>query len=566
MEIYSRLPLLIIRATNVKKDKRYIRIMVQNDLGVFKGQIRITPDQALSQEAIIDVVESRLGLRDGAITWIQVLKRSIDARKKPVMMQLVVEAGNQENYDYRSQQEVERIEFPEVPNSTPEVLVVGSGPAGLYAALELVRQGIRPIVVERGKSVRDRRRDLAAITKNHVVNGDSNYCFGEGGAGTYSDGKLYTRAKKRGHVMEALLWLVAHGADTDILVDAHPHIGTNKLPAIITKMRETIISAGGEVRFNTKLVDIKSENGAVQGATLMDVETGSQQTFECDQIVLATGHSARDIFHLLHDKNLTLEAKPFALGVRVEHPQSFIDKRQYHGEDRYRGEEERLPAASYSLVCQIDGRGVHSFCMCPGGIIAPCATDQEEVVTNGWSPSKRNNPYANSGMVVTIDEEIWLKAGFDGPLGALEYQKSVEKACWEAAGKTQSAPAQKLTDFIAKRPSSGDLDTSYHPGTTPVNLHDVLPPVVAESLRKGFMEFDRRIKGFAHPNAIVVAPESRTSSPVRIPRDPETLEHPDLKGLYPCGEGGGYAGGILSAAMDGRRVAIELASRLSPCQ
>ena len=570
MENYLlRLPLLFVSATNVRRVKRYIRIMEQNDSGVFKGQIRTTPDLALSDRALIDEVESRLSLENGSITWVNVLRRSIDARKKPVMMQLVVEAGNESNISARSEHSADYVKFPVLPDDAPSVLVVGSGPAGLYAALELIVHGIKPVVIERGKMVRKRRRDLANLTKNHIVDPDSNYCFGEGGAGTYSDGKLYTRAKKRGHVMEALIWLVAHGASSDILIDAHPHIGTNMLPKIISEMRSTIIRSGGEVRFSTKLIDFSITSGAISGATLLDVASGAKEEFATEHIVLATGHSARDIFHLLHSKNLALEAKPFALGVRVEHPQSFIDQRQYHGESRLNHQnEERLPAASYSLVCQIDGRGVHSFCMCPGGIIAPCATAQEEIVTNGWSPSKRNNPYANSGMVVQIDSEIWERAGYSGPLAALNYQSAVEKACWQSAGRTQKAPAQMLCDFIKKRHSnaSSTPDCSYHPGLTMVNLHEVLPPVVAESLRKGFLEFDKRIRGFNHPEAVVVAPESRTSSPVKIPRDKETLEHPDAKGLYPCGEGGGYAGGILSAAMDGRRVAQSIVQLLSPKQ
>ena len=463
--------------------------MEQNDSGVFKGQIRTTPDLALSERGLIDEVESRLSLENGSITWVNVLRRSIDARKKPVMMQLVVEAGNESNISARSEHSADYVKFPVLPDNAPSVLVVGSGPAGLYAALELIVHGIKPVVIERGKIVKKRRRDLANLTKNHIVDPDSNYCFGEGGAGTYSDGKLYTRAKKRGHVMEALIWLVAHGASSDILIDAHPHIGTNKLPKIISEMRSTIIRSGGEVRFSTKLIDFSITSGAISGATLLDVASGAKEEFATEHIVLATGHSARDIFHLLHSKNLALEAKPFALGVRVEHPQSFINQRQYHGESMLNPQnEERLPAASYSLVCQIDGRGVHSFCMCPGGIIAPCATAQQEIVTNGWSPSKRNNPFANSGMVVQIDREIWEKDGYFGPLAALNYQSAVEKACWQSAGRTQKAPAQMLSDFIKKRPSNPTSipDCSYHPGLTIVNLHEVLPPVVSESLRKGF--------------------------------------------------------------------------------
>lgn len=545
--------------------------MEQNDSGVFKGQIRITPDQLSSPEEILRLAHRAANLHEGELTWARVVKRSIDARKKPVMLQVTVEAGRGEipadvNY-------AQKWTFGVLPADAPEVLIVGSGPAGLYAALELIRQGVKPIIVERGKNVRDRRRDLAALTKSHIVDPDSNYCFGEGGAGTYSDGKLYTRAKKRGHVLEALEWLVAHGAGPEILVDSHPHIGTNRLPHIITSMRETIIACGGEVRFGHKLTDFATTDaagagpGTVSSATVEDLENSTSYTLEVNHIILSTGHSARDIFHLLNDKGLELEAKPFALGVRVEHPQSFIDKVQYHGEPRLnRDGEERLPAASYSLVCQVDGRGVHSFCMCPGGIIAPCATEPGEIVTNGWSPSKRNNPYANSGMVVTVDEEVWSKAGYNGPLAALIYQSAVEKACWEAAGRTQAAPAQRLVDFVKGRASKDLPQCSYHPGVVPVELHKLLPPEIANSLREGFKQFGRKINGFLHPDAIIVAPESRTSSPVKIPRDPATFQHPDAQGLYPCGEGGGYAGGILSAAMDGRKVAMAIAQLLIPGQ
>jgi hypothetical protein len=540
--------------------------MEQNDAGVFKGQIRTSPEEAASLDLLKEIFEDQTNLPEGSIAWLRVLRKSIDARKRPVKLQLTVEAGYADTAHLAEEDpfSTAHIEFAKVPEGAPEVLVVGSGPTGLYAALELITHGIKPIIVERGKNVRDRRRDLAAITKEHLINPDSNYCFGEGGAGTYSDGKLYTRAKKRGHVREALLLLVAHGANPDILIDSHPHIGTNKLPDIITSMRETIEQAGGEVRFNTRLDDIHSQDGSLTGATLTDLATGHSSEFPCSHLVLATGHSARDIFRLLHSKGFALEAKPFALGVRIEHPQEYVDACQYHGEPRLNSlDEERLPAASYSLVAQIDGRGVFSFCMCPGGIIAPCATSPGEIVTNGWSPSKRNNPYANSGMVVTIDEEVWTSAGFSGPLGALEYQASVEKACWEAAGRTQKAPAQMLLDFVDDRSSTTLSQCSYHPGVTPVNLRDVLPPMVSKALVKGFKEFAKKMRGFMHPDAIIVAPESRTSSPVKIPRDKITLQHPDVAGVYPAGEGGGYAGGILSAAMDGIRVATAIHTEIT---
>jgi uncharacterized FAD-dependent dehydrogenase len=540
--------------------------MEQNDAGVFKGQIRTTPEEAASMDLLKDIFEDQMNLPEGSIAWVRILRKSIDARKRPVMLQLSVEGGTADAPDPSSSDpfSTQHISFPDLPAGAPEVLIVGSGPAGLYAALEFIRLGIKPIIVERGKNVRDRRRDLAAITKEHLVNPDSNYCYGEGGAGTYSDGKLYTRAKKRGHLREALLILVAHGAPEEILIDAHPHIGTNKLPDIITSMRETIEKAGGEVRFNTRLEDFASKDGKLTSATLVDVDSGESSTMPCTNLVLATGHSARDIFHLLNDKGLALEAKPFAIGVRIEHPQGYVDDCQYHGEPRLNNlDDERLPAASYSLVCQVDGRGVFSFCMCPGGIIAPCATSPGEIVTNGWSPSKRNNPYANSGMVVTIDEEVWRGAGFSGPLAALDYQASVERACWEAAGKTQKAPAQMLEDFMNGQPSTTLTECSYHPGVTAVNLHEVLPPMVSKALLKGFKEFAKKMNGFIHPDAIIVAPESRTSSPVKIPRDKESLQHPDVAGLYPCGEGGGYAGGILSAAMDGRKVAAAIHAEIA---
>ena len=509
--------------------------------------LRVRPEALADPEALRQAAlrqAQRVGVAGPADDdLLRIVRRSWDARKRPVMAQVVVAWGEEAS--------TEDPAWPEVSEDAPSVLVVGAGPAGLFAGLECLMQGLRPILIERGKDVRARRRDLARLNREHVVNPDSNYCFGEGGAGTYSDGKLYTRSKKRGDMKEALAWLVAHGADPDILVDAHPHIGTNRLPQVVTAMRETIEARGGQVLFDTRLVDMESSEGRFVAGVVEDVATGSRRSLPAAACILATGHSARDMFELLHDRGLSVEAKPFAMGVRVEHPQGWLDGVQYHGEQV----EGRLPPSSYSLVCQVEGRGVHSFCMCPGGIVAPCSTSQEEVVTNGWSPSKRNNPYANSGMVVQLQPADWEALGFHGPLGGLRFQQHVERLCWEAAGQTQAAPAQRLVDFVEGRRSSNIPSNSYIPGTVSTRLDECLPSVLSESLREGFRTFGRKMKGFLHPEAVVLAPESRTSSPVRIPRDPDTLQHPDLRFMFPTGEGGGYAGGILSAAMDGRRVA-----------
>jgi hypothetical protein len=419
------------------------------------------------------------------------------------------------------------------------VIIVGAGPAGLFAALQCLEKGLKPIVVERGKDVKRRRRDLASINKYGVVNTESNYCYGEGGAGTYSDGKLYTRSNKRGDINKVLQIFVQHGANQDILIDARPHIGTNKLPHIITAIRETIQNAGGEVLFDSKLTDFIITNGKIKGIVI-----NQEQELLADHVILATGHSARDIYELLNKKNILIEAKPFALGVRIEHPQQIIDNAQYHCAVR----SEFLPPAYYSMVEQVKSRGVFSFCMCPGGIIAPCATDLNEIVVNGWSPSKRNNPFANSGTVVqiTLDDV----QGYD-PLRMLNFQSEIEQLAFEAGGGNLVAPAQRMIDFVENKLSIDLPKNSYLPGTKSVMLDNILPDFVSSSLRAALPFFGKKMKGYYTNEAILVGVESRTSSPVRIPRDKESFQHPQVTGLYPCAEGAGYAGGIVSAAIDG---------------
>lgn len=504
-------------------------------------QIRVLPKEAADEEILKQKVAHELNVSPSEIQHIELLKRSIDARKFPVFYQLKLRVYIQEQYE----EVVFDNAYKNVAKASRVVHIIGSGPAGLFAALEALKMGIKPIVFERGKDVKTRRRDLAAINKKGKVNTESNYCYGEGGAGTYSDGKLYTRSKKRGSVQEVLKTLVIHGAPQTIMIDAHPHIGTNKLPKLIEDIRETIIAKGGEVHFDSKLTDIHLEKNKLSGITI-----NNKDFIEVEHLILATGHSARDIYTLLDDKEIALEFKSFALGVRIEHTQELIDQIQYKTKDRG----EFLPPASYSLVSQVKDRGVYSFCMCPGGIIAPCATGEEEVVTNGWSPSKRNNPYSNSGIVTEVRLEDIPNFQKYGALAGMYFQKSVEKRAWELAGKTQQVPAQRLVDFIKGRKSKDLPKTSYHPGIVSVELDKVFPPFITKSLREGLKDFGRKMKGYVTNDAVLHATESRTSSPVRIPREKETLQHPEVSGLYPCGEGAGYAGGIVSAAIDGIKV------------
>lgn len=511
--------------------------------------ISLLPSAAFDDQSIKIAAGEECGVGQDRITGYHITKRSVDARSRDAkyILQLQVYIDTEPEILPPFEPELKDV------TNAPHVLIIGAGPAGLFAALRLIALGLKPIIIERGKDVRSRRRDLAALNKEGVVNPESNYCFGEGGAGTYSDGKLYTRSTKRGNVQRILQLFHHYGADENILYDAHPHIGTNKLPQIIIAIREQITACGGEVHFDTKLIDLHIVNDCIKGIT-----TSNGETIKCNSLLLATGHSARDIFELLHKKGVIVEAKPFALGVRIEHPQHLIDTAQYHCNLRH----PNLPAASYSLVSQENGRGVFSFCMCPGGIIAPAATAPGEIVVNGWSPSKRNNPFANSGTVVAVDEKDFAANNFTGPLAAMHYQKMVEQRSFEAGGGKLVAPAQRMTDFVSGKLSATLPVCSYIPGLKSVQLMDVLPSAVNEALKKAVITFGKKMKGYYTAEAVMVATESRTSSPVRIPRHKETLEHIQIKGLYPCAEGAGYAGGIVSAAIDGERCAEMIAERI----
>ena len=507
--------------------------------------ISVSPQLAADDNHLKEKTASLLQVNTSEVSFVKILKRSVDARSRNIKIHLKVLVYINESAPENT---IPFIEYPNVSKKR-SVIIIGAGPAGLFAALKLIQRGFKPIILERGKNVRDRRRDLAAINKEHIVHPDSNYCFGEGGAGTYSDGKLFTRSTKRGDVQNILNTLVAHGANEDILIDAHPHIGTNKLPKIIVSIRESIVQAGAEVHFNSRVTDFIIERGHFRG-----VITHNNEEFLADSCILATGHSARDIFKLLHSKNILIESKPFAMGVRIEHPQEIIDSIQYHCKTR----SPFLPPATYSLVHQVKDKGVYSFCMCPGGIIAPCATNDGEVVTNGWSPSKRNNPYANSGIVVSVDDEDLAPFAKEGVLVGLKYQQSLEQMAYEAGGKCQVAPAQRLEDFIKNKISENLPECSYQPGILSAPLHQLLPHSISYRLQEGFKVFGQKMKGYMTNEAVIVGVESRTSSPIRIPRDRESLEHPQVKGLYPCGEGAGYAGGIVSAAIDGEKCAEKI--------
>ena len=509
-------------------------------------QIRVLPVVAASENAIKRYLAEEQGIDQRTINSVRVLKKSIDARQRTIFVNLKIrvyinEVPQDDEYEHTEYQNVE---------GRPQVVVVGEGPGGLFASLRLIELGLRPVVLERGKDVRERKMDLAQITKTQKVDPESNYCFGEGGAGAYSDGKLYTRSKKRGNVNKILNVFCQHGASTSILADAHPHIGTDKLPRVIENMRNTIIKCGGEVHFQTKMTRLVVEGERVTGVEAVDLKTGGELTFH-GPVILATGHSARDVYRLLVESNIHIEAKGIAVGVRLEHPSQLIDQIQYHNRE---GRGKYLPAAEYSFVTQVEERGVYSFCMCPGGFVIPAATGPQQLVVNGMSPSNRGTQWSNSGMVVELHPDD-VGGDSSDPLCMMHFQEKLERDCWQQGNMKQTAPAQRMADFVNNRLSYDLPKSSYAPGLISSPLHFWMPPFVAKRLQEGFKKFGKMSHGFLTNEAVLIATETRTSSPVRIVRDPATLQHVTLQGLFPCGEGAGYAGGIVSAGVDGERCA-----------
>ena len=509
-------------------------------------QIRVLPVVAASENAIKRYLAEEQGIDQRTINSVRVLKKSIDARQRTIFVNLKIrvyinEVPQDDEYEHTEYQNVE---------GRPQVVVVGEGPGGLFASLRLIELGLRPVVLERGKDVRERKMDLAQITKTQKVDPDSNYCFGEGGAGAYSDGKLYTRSKKRGNVNKILNVFCQHGASTSILADAHPHIGTDKLPRVIENMRNTIIKCGGEVHFQTKMTRLVVEGERVTGVEAVDLKTGGELTFH-GPVILATGHSARDVYRLLVESNIHIEAKGIAVGVRLEHPSQLIDQIQYHNRE---GRGKYLPAAEYSFVTQVEERGVYSFCMCPGGFVIPAATGPQQLVVNGMSPSNRGTQWSNSGMVVELHPDD-VGGDSNDPLCMMHFQEKLERDCWQQGNMKQTAPAQRMADFVNNRLSYDLPKSSYAPGLISSPLHFWMPPFVAKRLQEGFKKFGKMSHGFLTNEAVLIATETRTSSPVRIARDPATLQHVTVQGLFPCGEGAGYAGGIVSAGVDGERCA-----------
>ena len=509
-------------------------------------QIRVLPVVAASENAIKRYLAEEQGIDQRTINSVRVLKKSIDARQRTIFVNLKIrvyinEVPQDDEFEHTEYQNVE---------GRPQVVVVGEGPGGLFASLRLIELGLRPVVLERGKDVRERKMDLAQITKTQKVDPESNYCFGEGGAGAYSDGKLYTRSKKRGNVNKILNVFCQHGASTSILADAHPHIGTDKLPRVIENMRNTIIKCGGEVHFQTKMTRLVVEGERVMGVEAVDLKTGGELTFH-GPVILATGHSARDVYRLLVESNIHIEAKGIAVGVRLEHPSQLIDQIQYHNRE---GRGKYLPAAEYSFVTQVEERGVYSFCMCPGGFVIPAATGPQQLVVNGMSPSNRGTQWSNSGMVVELHPDD-VGGDSSDPLCMMHFQEKLERDCWQQGNMKQTAPAQRMADFVNNRLSYDLPKSSYAPGLISSPLHFWMPPFVAKRLQEGFKKFGKMSHGFLTNEAVLIATETRTSSPVRIVRDPATLQHVTVQGLFPCGEGAGYAGGIVSAGVDGERCA-----------